>query len=100
MNTVSADRNEKVRTTVRLPKSIYDEARTMVEDSVVPVDSLNDFLVTAIATYVKLLKRKRVDAAFAEMARDSAYQEESRQISEEFSQSDWDALEIAEGKPE
>jgi hypothetical protein len=100
MTTASAGGNEKVRTTVRLPKSIYEEARTMVEESVVPVDSLNDFWVTAIAAYVKLLKRKQVDAAFAEMAGDTNYQKESRLISEEFSQSDWDALEIAGGKPE
>lgn len=100
MSTSNTTTSEKVRTTVRLPKPIYDEARTMVEESVVPVDSLNDFLVTAIAAYVKLLKRKQVDAAFAGMAGDSDYQKESRLISEEFSQSDWEALEIAEGKRE
>jgi hypothetical protein len=91
---------ERVRTTVRLPKPIYDEARSLVDENIVPVDSLNDFLVAAIASYVKLVKRKQIDAAFTGMADDAEYQKEARLIAEEFAQSDWDALEIAEGKPE
>jgi hypothetical protein len=94
----AANANEKVRTTVRLPKSIYDEARNLIEASVVPVDSLNDFLVTAIAAYVKLVKRKQIDAEFAGMAHDADYQKEALLIAEESAQSDWEALEIAEGK--
>jgi hypothetical protein len=98
MPTSSERSTEKARVTVRLPKSIYDEARNLIEESVVPVDSLNDFLVTAIAAYVKLVKRKQVDAAFSGMAGDSEYQKVSRVISEEFAQSDWEALESTEGK--
>jgi hypothetical protein len=89
---------ERIRTTVRLPKPIYDEARSLVDENVVPVDSLNDFLVAAIASYVKLVKRKQIDAAFAGMADDADYQKEALLIAEQFAQSDWEALEIAEGK--
>jgi hypothetical protein len=97
MESASVNGSDKVRITVRLPKAIYDEARNLIEANVVPVDSLNDFLVTAIAAYVKLVKRKQVDAAFSGMASDPEYQKESRLISDEFAQSDWEALEIAEG---
>lgn len=54
---------------------------------------------TAIAASVNLEKRKRIDAAFAEMARDSAYQKETLLISNQFAQSDWDAFEVAEREP-
>jgi hypothetical protein len=95
---ISAGVSEKVRTTVRLPKAIYDEARNLIEENVVSVDSMNDFLVSAIAAYVKLVKRKQIDAAFAGMADDADYQKEALLIADQFAQSDWEALEIAEGK--
>jgi len=98
MDSVTVNSNEKVRTTVRLPKAIYDEARNLIEENVVPVDSMNDFLVSAIAAYVKIVKRKQIDAAFSGMATDLEFQKEALLIAEEFAQSDWEALEIAEGK--
>jgi hypothetical protein len=98
MESITLNSSEKVRITVRLPKSIYDEARNLIAASVVPVDSLNDFLVTAIAAYVELVKRKQIDAAFAGMADDADYQKEAQLIADQFAQSDWEALEIAEGK--
>ncbi len=91
-----AQRPEKVRTTIRLPRALYDEARRFVDKGAVSAETLNDFLVAAVLAYVKLLKRKQIDAAFAGMAEDTDYQNESRLISEEFSQSDWEAFENAE----
>jgi hypothetical protein len=87
---------EKIRTTVSLPKPVYEEARSFVEKSTGAADSMNSFFVTAIVAYVKLLKRKQIDAQFAAMADDTGYQKEATSISEEFSPSDWQAFESVE----
>jgi hypothetical protein len=87
---------KKVRTTVSLPKPVYEEARSFVDRQVSPADTINAFFVTAIMAYVKLLRRKQIDAKFAAMAEDSDYQKQAKLISEEFSQSDWEAFESAE----
>ncbi|OLE41045.1 MAG: hypothetical protein AUI36_24835 [Cyanobacteria bacterium 13_1_40CM_2_61_4] len=90
---------EKVRTTVRLPRPLYDEVRQFVERDLNSAETINDFFVAAILAYVKLLRRKRIDAAYACMSEDADYQKEAKLIAEEFSQSDWDALEIGEREP-
>jgi hypothetical protein len=93
---VSTERSEKVRKTVRVPRRLYDEAESFVERRAVPAENFNDFFVAALLAYVKLLKRKQTDAAFAGMAEDTDYQKYSRLIAEEFSQSDWEAFTLAE----
>jgi hypothetical protein len=85
-------RERKVRTTVTLPTELYKEARSVVSSNANSANSMNGFIVAAIGAYVKLFKRRQIDAKFSAMAGDVAYQEESRIISEEFSQSDWEAL--------
>jgi hypothetical protein len=92
----AAANSEKVRKTVRLPRRLYDEAESCVEKKLVAAENFNEFLVAALSAYVKLLKRKQTDAAFAAMAEDADYQKESRLIAEEFSQSDWEAFATAE----
>jgi len=84
---------EKVRTTVRVPKPLYDEAQKFVHRNDTALSTINDFFIAAICAYVKLMKRKQIDAGFARMAEDTEYQKEARLIAEEFSQSDWEALE-------
>ena len=92
-----SERTERVRTTVRLPRPLYEEARKFVErEVVVSVETVNDFFVAAILAYVKLLRRKQIDAAFAGMGEDADYQKEARLVAEEFSASDWEALQMAE----
>jgi hypothetical protein len=87
---------EKVRTTVTLPKEVYDEIRSLVEEKAAPSPTVTAFFATAITAYLKLLKRKRIDAQFAAMAEDPAYQKQASQISREFSSSDWEAFAQAE----
>jgi hypothetical protein len=87
---------KKVRTSVSLPEPLYHEARSCVDKGVSSADSINSFFVAAIRAYVKLIKRKQIDAKFAAMAEDSDYQKEARLIAEEFSQSDWEAFESVE----
>lgn len=96
---MSAVSTNRVRATVRMPRPLYDEARQFVARELVSADNINDFFVAAICAYVKLLKRKQVDAEFAKMAEDADYQKEAKLIAEEFSASDWEAFEIAEKEP-
>lgn len=91
-----SERTERVRTTVRLPRSLYEEARKLVERELVSAETINDFFVAAILAYVKLLRRKQMDADFARMAEDADYQKEARLIAEEFSTSDWETFQMAE----
>src|SRR5205807_6760564 len=73
---------EKVRTTVRLPRPLYDEVRQFVERDLNSAETINDFFVAAILAYVKLLRRKRIDAAYARMSEDADYQKEAKLIAE------------------
>lgn len=90
------ERTERVRTTVRLPRPLYEEARRVVEKSISPAQTINDFFVAAILAYLKHLERRQIDAAFAAMAEDTDYQKEASLIAEEFSQSDWEAFQTTE----
>jgi hypothetical protein len=86
-------------TTVRLPRPVYDQAKRFVDcekKNSATFLSLNDFFVTAIQAYVKLVRRRQIDAAFATMAEDANYQKEASLLAEEFEISDWDALRLGE----
>ncbi len=88
-------------TTIRLPERLYQEAKHFVEAAKANESSslsVNDFFVTAIQAYVKLQERREVDAAFALMADDPAYQAEAIALSEEFAASDWEALRLSEAR--
>lgn len=88
-------------TTVRLPRPVYDQAKSFVEcekQRNTPFLSLNEFFVSAIQAYVKLYKRRQIDAAFAGMAEDADYQKEARLLVEEFDPSDWEALRLGENE--
>ena len=87
---------KKVRTTVTLPKEVYEEARSCVDKNIGPAETIGAFFAAAIVAYLKLLKRKQIDAKFAAMAEDTDYQKQAKLISEEFSQSDWEAFETAQ----
>ncbi len=79
-------------TTVRLPEDLYKEAKSLTNEQI----SLNDVLVRALQAYLRAWERKRIDAAFASMGTDPAYQSEATAISRAFERSDWEALQISE----
>lgn len=86
-------------TTVRLPLPVYEEAKCVVEKEnggAGPSISLNDLIVTAITAYLRMYKRRQIDAQFACMAADADYQKEARLLAEEFEHSDWEALGLKE----
>jgi hypothetical protein len=99
MSVAAATAKKRVRTTVRMPSKLYEEARKFVDRDLVQAENINDFFVTAICAYVKLLHRKQIDADFAKMAEDADYQKEVKLIDEEFSPSDWEAFELTEQEP-
>jgi hypothetical protein len=84
-------------TTVRLPRSVYDQAKRLVErekekGGAGSIVSLNDLFVVAIKAYLKMYRRRQIEAAFAGMAEDPDYQKEAQLMAEEFEYSDWEAL--------
>jgi Arc/MetJ-type ribon-helix-helix transcriptional regulator len=89
-----SDERAKVQTTLRLPRRLYEQANELAESG--RAESFNDFIVRAVRAYVEMLRRRRIDAEFSAMATDSTYQRRALQIAEEFSASDWEALELAE----
>jgi len=82
-----AARKEYQNTTVRLPRHVYDRAKTIVVRS--QASSFNEFVVQAIEEKVRRLTEAEIDAAFAT---DEDYQRNSIAIASEFKKSDWEAL--------
>jgi hypothetical protein len=93
MRKTTLHHGKKIRTTISLPKPIYEEARSLINSDDAPVESMNGFFEAAVTAYLKHFKRREIDAQFAAMANDPAYQQEAALISEDFSQSDWEAFE-------
>jgi hypothetical protein len=89
---------KRVRTTVRLPQPLYDQAKDFVDQEVVTAGNINDFFVNAIGAYVEMLRRKQIDADFARMGDDPHYKAITKQLDREFALSDWEALAAAERK--
>lgn len=86
--------SSKVQTTLRLPRPLYEQAKSLVEQN--KADSVNDFIVAALAAYIKAMHRRIIDEAFVRMSEDSDYQKEALLIAEQFSESDAEALRIGE----
>ena len=93
-----ASAKKRVRTTVRLPQPLYDQAKSLVDQEISPADNINDFFVNAIGAYIEMLRRQEIDAQFARMATDERYKAISKQLDREFAHSDWESLAIAERK--
>ncbi len=85
--------DHKVQTTLRLPRPLYEQAKVCVEKGMTAAETINDFIIAAIRVYTKILRRKRIDAAFNHMAEDANFQKEAQLIAEEFIQADWETFE-------
>jgi hypothetical protein len=57
---------------------------------------VNDFIVSAVAVYMRAVERKAIDDAFRGMADDKQYQREALMIAEQFAASDAEAIELSE----
>jgi hypothetical protein len=90
------NKTKSIQTTLRLPRSLYDRTKRLMERGKLPVASINELMISALAAYLRALHRKEIDLAFAGMASDAEYQAEAQQIAEEFAASDWEALTVVE----
>ena len=90
-----ARRKEYQNTTVRLPRQVYELAKTAVEKSEA-ASSFNDFVVKAIQQKLQQLTEAEIDAAFAHMADDPDYQHDAVALTKEFEKSDWEASRVTE----
>jgi L-lactate utilization protein LutC len=88
-----AARKQYQNTTVRLPRNVYERAKTVVVRS--QASSFNEFVVQAIEEKVRRLTEAEIDAAFAQMADDADYQRSSIALASEFAKSDWEAFQSA-----
>jgi hypothetical protein len=86
-----AARKQYQNTTVRLPRQVYERAKTVVVQS--QASSFNEFVVQAIEEKVRRLSEAEIDAAFAQMAQDTHYQRTSIALANEFAKSDWEVIE-------
>jgi hypothetical protein len=78
-------------TTVRLPRQVYERAKTVVVQS--RASSFNEFVIQAIEEKVRRLTEAEIDEAFAHMAHDTDYQRSSIALANQFEKSDWEAFE-------
>ena len=85
-----ARRKEYQNATVRLPRRVYELAKTAVEKSDA-ASSFNDFVVQAIEQKLEQLTEAEIDAAFTHMADDFDYQHDAIALTQEFEKSDWGA---------
>ena len=86
----------KTQKTVRLPRPLLKEAESLIRAGG-HGESLNDFIVRSMRLRIEVLKRKALDARFAEMSKDADYQKEANLLAEEFAGSDWEAAKLLEG---
>jgi hypothetical protein len=77
-------------TTVRVPRHIYDRAKTVIDRS--QGSSFNEFVVQAIEEKVHRLTEAEIDAAFAKMAGDEDYQQSAVALAGKFQKSDGEAF--------
>jgi len=85
-----APRKRYQNTTVRVPKHLYEQAKSALSRS--RESSLNEFVVQAIEEKLRRQSEAEIDAAFAQMAHDPDYQRDSLALAREFEKSDWEAF--------
>jgi Arc/MetJ-type ribon-helix-helix transcriptional regulator len=86
----TAAKKQYQNTTVRVPRHIYEQARSAIERG--QASSFNEFIVQAIEEKVRRLTEAEIDAAFSQMASDTDYQRDAVAMATEFEKSDWEAL--------
>jgi hypothetical protein len=93
---VTARKRTLQTTTVRLPKVLYDEARSAVREGRTAAGSLNELLVESLGEKLKHLRRVHLDAEFVGMRGDSNYRKESELLAEQFATNDRETIEAIE----
>ena len=84
----------RVRTTVALAADLLEAVDAAVREG--DANSRNEFLEAAVRHEILARRRAAIDAAFATMADDLAYQREASEVAEEAVPAGWEALRLAE----
>jgi len=87
-------KTKQVRTTLTLPIELRERIERALGEGAAP--SQNGLIVHAVEAYLAQREEARIDAQFAEMTQDPAYQMLQLQVAAEFSASDWEALQASE----
>ncbi len=82
------------RTTLTIPADLLDAADRAIQHGY--ARSRNDLIAIALRRELAARERAAIDAAFEGMATDTAYQATARQLTREFNDSDWEALQAGE----
>jgi len=74
----------RLRTTVALPTDLLEAVDVLVQEG--EAESRNNFLERALRHELAASRRAAIDAEFAQMKNDAAFQAEAVQIAEDFAQ--------------
>lgn len=88
--------NQTVRTTVTLPADLLAAADQAIREG--KAKSRNELVSASLRHELAALERAAIDAAFAEMAHDQAYWDETRRLAAEFESADWEAFRLGENR--
>jgi metal-responsive CopG/Arc/MetJ family transcriptional regulator len=86
---------ETVRTTVSLPSDLQERAQYLIDMGL--ARNRNTLIVAALEHFLEHLERQVIDAQFAAMADDETYSSLNLSLTDEFDESDWQALALVEG---
>jgi metal-responsive CopG/Arc/MetJ family transcriptional regulator len=84
-----------VRTTLVLPADLLAAVDQAIQTG--HARSRNALVARALQRELAARQRAAIDAAFAAMATEPAYQAEAQTITDAFAHADWEALRLAEG---
>ena len=76
------DQPERVRTTVDLPRELFDRSRSVVDRKL--AKNQNALFTAALAEYLDQLDQQIIDRQFAAMAADVAYRDLNLELIQEF----------------
>ncbi len=85
-----------VRTTLALPADLLKAVDEAIQAG--KARSRNELVATALRHELAAQQRAAIDAAFAEMAHDSAYHAEANEMTKAFALADSEAWRLGEGK--
>ena len=96
MDATAAREEARVQTTIRLPRPVYEKAKSLLDERVIDIGTFNELVTAALLAFIKMVRRKQIDQAFAAMAEDTDYQKEAQRIAADFEDTDWEALKLTE----
>lgn len=86
----------KKKIQLRISEPLYRRARTAVDQGIEEIPSFNDFVVKAVKEKLRRIEEARIDAAFMRMGSDKKYLAATKSVFDDFSDSDWNTLNMSE----